>query len=255
MEGQQIDRLYEWYNTTSLGQKLKQAEEDRLKSVLANLFGYHALQVGALYDEDMYTSSRIPHFCILDGLPAQKGRERTTAVACHPAQLPICSDSVDVVILPHTLEFVSDPYEVLREVDRVLIPEGHVIILGFNPWSIWGLVRLLRSYRARIPWTGQFRGGKRIREWLRLLGFDTLRDQTYFYRPPLSHEGIMQRLEFMERLGRRYGRFAGGAYLLVGKKRVATPTLIRPRWRPGKLVATPDLIKPSAQCERRDEQG
>lgn len=255
-ELQRMDDLLGWYHNTPLGMWLREAEEQQLAGMLANMFGYHLLQVGSFYHELLYTACRIPHVCVLDGdhaISSPGDSVRGRGLVCRPGALPIESDSVDVVLLPHTLEYVNDPYQVLREVDRVLIPEGHVIILGFNPWSIWGLVRLMRSYRATVPWCGRFRSCGRIRDWLQLLGFDAVHSSTYFFRPPLANEMLMRRLAFMERLGRRYGGYLGGGYVLAGKKRVATPTPLRPRWRPRRLVVPADLVKPSARY--LDKQG
>jgi SAM-dependent methyltransferase len=157
--------------------------------------------------------------------------------------LPILTDSVDVVVLAHTLEFEQDPHQVLREADRVLVPEGHVVILGFNPWSPWGLWHVLVSRWSRPPWSGQFRSLWRIKDWLALLGFDTTVSRGFFFRPPLRHDGVMHRLKVMEKLGQRFWPFAGAVYIIVAKKRVMRPTPIRPRWRPGRSLVGAGLVK------------
>jgi len=237
-------RLRSWY-AHRLGQWLLETERHELEAVLPNLFGYHLLQVGCLSDDDIVCCSRILHRVVVD----VDADEITDVFGLYgrPDALPIESDSVDVVLLPHTLEFENDPHQVLREVDRVLVPEGHVVILGFNPWSIWGLWWTLRLHRGGPPWCGRFRGTIRIKDWLALLGFDTVLSQGYFFRPPFHHTGIMKRLGFMERIGRRWGSFFGGAYLLVAKKRVATITPIKPRWRPRRSLVTADIPRPTMQ--------
>jgi SAM-dependent methyltransferase len=154
---------------------------------------------------------------------------------CH--QLPLASDSVDGMILPHTLDFAADPHQVLREVERVLIPEGKVLLSGFNPWSQWGLWRLLRLRSATIPpWCGHFFSGKRIQDWFSLLGFD-LEEVVYLhYRPPVSNLSIMQRFAFMERLGEKvYPRF-GSVYVILAVKREVTMTPLVTKWRVKKRV-------------------
>ncbi|MBI5451287.1 MAG: methyltransferase domain-containing protein [Gammaproteobacteria bacterium] len=248
-EQRRMEGLHDWYRTSALGRWLRVAEQRELEAVLSNLFGYHMIQIGAAYDDGLYKSCRIPHQCIVDGLfslNADDLVQRRTGVVSVPESLPILSGSIDVVVLPHTLEFAVDPYEVVREVDRVLIPEGHVIILGFNPWSLWGGVRALRYRSDRFPWCGKFRSMSRIREWLRLVGFDTVLCRTSCFRPPLVHEPTLRRLEFMERLGGRYARNRGGVYLLLGKKRVATLTPVRPVWKPRRVVVS-DLVKSPTQ--------
>jgi SAM-dependent methyltransferase len=237
-------RLRDWY-ASNLGQWLQESERDELDVILPNLFGYHLLQIGCLNDKDILGSSRVLHRVVVDvdadkvtGIFGLYGR---------PDALPIESDSVDVVLLPHTLEFEHDPHQVLREVERVLVPEGHVVILGFNPWSIWGIWWTIRLRRGKPPWCGRFRSNMRIKDWLALLGFDTVMSQGYFFRPPFHHAGIMRRLSFMERFGKRWWSIFGGAYVLVGKKRVATFTPIKPRWRPRRSMITADLPRPTMQ--------
>ncbi len=234
-------RLRDWFQLP-LGQRLAAREKEELDKVLVNLFGFHLLQVGCLLNEDILSASRILHRVVVDGDPDVKA----TLVALNglPDALPIESDSVDVVVLHHILEFEHNPHEVLREVDRILVPEGHVVILGFNPWSWWGFRRFLRR-RSGPPWCGRFRSAWRMRDWLALLGFDHELSRWFFFRPPVQNEGIMRRLEVLERTGERWWPFWGGAFLVVGKKRVSTMTPIKPRWRPNGSLIDPSLAKPS----------
>jgi SAM-dependent methyltransferase len=172
---------------------------------------------------------------VLDELqPGDSGRaERFYGCA---TDLPIATDSLDVVLLPHVLEFADDPHQVLREIDRVLMPEGHVVIFGFNPYSMWGLRRMLTGWRKQPPWCGHFFSQYRIRDWLALLGFEAVQSRHYFFRPPVQHHATMEHLQFVEGLG-HYWPVLGGAYLVVARKRVTTLTPIRPRWKPkGRLV-------------------
>ena len=226
--------LREWY-TRKLGQWLLEAEREQLEQVLPNLFGYHLIQVGRLVEDDLLAASRVPHRVVVDedGKASEEGSRPFPQpdLVGRPDSLPLQRDAIDVVVLHHTLEFENNPHEVLREVDRVLIAEGHVIIIGFNPWSAWGLRRLLRIRRSRPPWCGSFRSLMRLNDWLALLGFDTIYSQTCFFRPPSQRSGIMDKLTFMESLGRRWCPILGGAYILVAKKRVVTLTPIKPRWR------------------------
>jgi len=128
------------------GQWLLETERQELEEILPNLFGYHLLQVGCLSGEDILGCSRVLHRVVVD-IDADEVTD-VFGLYGRPDALPIDTDSVDVVLLPHTLEFENDPHQVLREVERVLVPEGHVVILGFNPWSIWGLWWNLRLRRG-----------------------------------------------------------------------------------------------------------
>jgi len=249
--GRQRKRLRHWYQQ-SLGQLLISAEQQALDEVLPNLFGYHLIQVGSPVDQDLSTTSLIPNQVMIEShITSDDGAEtlKPQVFGCSQS-LPILSDSVDVVLLAHTLEFEQDAHQVLREADRVLVPEGHMVILGFNPWSLWGVWHFLTSRWASPPWNGQFRSMRRIKEWLSLLGYDTKTCQQFFFQLPIQHEGILRRLEVLDKIGRRCWPFAGAIYVVVGKKRMMTPTPIRPRWRPGRSLVGAGLVKPSTQRVR-----
>jgi SAM-dependent methyltransferase len=224
--------LRAWYGLP-LGRRLQKVEHRQLEAILPNLFGYHLLQMGNPVQEHWLGESPISHRIIMDELPGSTGAgaDLQRSLVADPCAVPIGSGCVDVVILPHVLEFEEHPHQVLREAERVLIPEGHVVILGFNPFSTWGLRRLVSGWCQEAPWCGRFYSLTRIKDWLALLGFDTVLTRYYFFRPPLQNDGIMERLGFLERLGRRWWPVLGGGYVLVAKKRVTTLTPIRPRWR------------------------
>ena len=223
-------------------------ETARLSAILSNLFGYHLLQVGQLGDADLLAGSRITHRVVV-GVEADS--EARIGLYARADALPLASDSTDVVVLPHTLEFEADPHQVLRETERVLIPEGHVVILGFNPWSLWGLWRLFLRRGAYPPWCGNFRSLTRIKDWLALLGFDTIEEHGYFFRPPLQNVRVMQKLSFMENLGARWWPGLAGCYVLLARKRVATLTPIKPSWRRSRLVNA-GVVEPTTSNVKHD---
>lgn len=243
-------QLRSWYRRFP-GVWLQEQELSLLERVLADLFGYHILQVGLHNNMNGLKVSRIPHQMIMDvnfsdiRTEAHKRKEsddsrETDFFYGEPEYIPIATDSLDVLILSHTLEYSANPHEVLREVDRILIPEGHVIILGFNPWGVWMPWRLLLGWRKRAPWCGRFISIARLKDWLQLLGFDITESRRFFFRPPLSHPGMMKRLQFLDKWGSWLWPFLGGVYFVVARKRVATLTPIKPRWRPrrSRLVTT-----------------
>ncbi len=233
------------------GNTLATVEQQQLNAVVANLFGYHILQIDNAIPRDLMTDSRIRHRMVMlspDGMARPKVSEAGLFAAL-PEQMPIGNDAVDVILCPHILEFAASPHEVLREVERVLIPEGHVVIAGFNPWSIWGVTRLLFGWKRCAPWCGKFYSSGRIRDWLALLGFDTVFTRTFFFRPPFRHTGLLERLGFLERAGFRWWPRLGGVYIVVAKKRVATLTPIKPRWRPRRSLLQGKLPEATA---RRD---
>lgn len=244
------DRLRRWYQQP-LGRFLGQREQDLLEQCLSNVFGYHILQVGSLgWGCELLAVSRIRHQMLLDA-DSSSNDNQVGVYAC-PAALPIASDSIDAVVLAHTLEFEKDPHQVLREAERILIPQGRILILTFNPWSLWGLWRLLLRRGAAVPWCGRFLSQVRLRDWLALLGFKIEATHGLVYRPPLQNRAIMARLGFVEDLGRRWWPFLSAVNLTVAEKRVSTLTPIRPRWRPRRSLGTAGLAEPSARRVYRD---
>jgi SAM-dependent methyltransferase len=217
-----------WYGSY-LGSLLARAEREALDALLPDLFGYHLVQLGG-HGENLCENSRISHCVVLDDIANPE-----TGLLADNAALPFAAESVDVVVMPHSLEFHPDPHAILREVDRILIPEGHVVILSFNPLSLWGLAHLLLGWRKQMPWRGKFYTRARLRDWLSLLGFDYMSGRQVFFRPPIQHEKIMQKLEFMERLGQRIMPLFAGVTIILARKRTSTLTPIGPRWRENKI--------------------
>jgi SAM-dependent methyltransferase len=249
--------LRAWYQKAP-GKWLLTDEHAMLEEVIADLFGYHILQVGLPSKTNCLSASRIPHRMIMDvdfsnvDMESVQAQQRATdCLYGEPEYVPVSSDSLDVVVLSHVLEYCTNPYEVLRETERVLIPEGHVVILGFNPWGVWSWWRLALAWRSRPPWCGRFVSCSRLKDWLQLLGFEISDAQHYFFRPPLRQEKVMNKLRFLDKLGKRFWPVFGGAYMLVAKKRVATLTPIKPRWRPRRSrLVRPELAGNSSVRNR-----
>lgn len=237
--------LSTWYDSY-LGRLLARAEREALDGLLPDLFGYHLVQLGG-HGENLCETSRVSHCMLLDELAGPK-----IALLADNAALPFASESVDVVVMPHSLEFHPDPHAILREVDRILIPEGHVVILNFNPLSLWGLTRLLLGWRKRMPWRGRYYTRARLRDWFSLLGFDYLSGRQVFFRPPIQHEKTMQKLEFMERIGPRIVPLFAGVTIILARKRTSTLTPIGPRWRENKISHRP-IVEPSTRGMHYDD--
>lgn len=220
--------LVRWSRGRS-GQQFLALSQPRLEEVLSNLFGYYLLQIGSFGSTDLMYGSRIKHRIILDSEQTSECRGYQM-LPCEVDQLPIATDSIDVVLLPHTLEIHENAHQIVREIDRVLVPEGHVVVMGFNPYSLWGGSMWLRKVIGQLPWHGRFLSPRRVSDWFELLGYDVERMDSYFYRPPLRYPKLMDRMMFMESWGARYWPILGGGYILVAKKQVSTPTPIRPNW-------------------------
>ena len=241
-----LAQLGSWY-TTPLGQALEQVELAAVREALGTLFGFHLLLVAPPWQDSPMDASRISHRIIMSAAWPAPAR-----LVGKPDHLPFSADILDLMILPHTLEFSSNPHEVLREVDRCLVPEGQVLILGFNPYGLWGLWRLMYGWRRRLPWTGRFISHSRLRDWLALLGFDTLTCRPLFFRPPSQSLAGVHQLQFLDRLAGRGWPIPAAGYLLLARKRVIGLTPIRPRWRPRRSVLAGGLIEPSPRSQPRD---
>lgn len=237
-------QLGAWFEQ-SPGNSLLALEAQALRALWPTLFSRVAVQLGCVGSIDLLADCNAQVRAVLD-LPSVSGTSALTAGRVHalPEALPFDGRSVDLMLLSHTLDFADDPHQVLREVSRVLTPEGHVLILGFNPFSLWGLWRLVRR-RNSAPWCGHFLQLSRIKDWLKLLDFELVRGNMLYYRPPLTSEAAMHRLRFLDKAGDRWWPLAGAVYLLLAKKRVAGMTPLRPEWRSasafGRAVARPAL--------------
>jgi SAM-dependent methyltransferase len=218
--------LLKWFDAP-LGRSLQAAEAHRLREVLPRLYGTSAVQLGRIGKMDLLDAAVAPTRVVLD----QEGEAGTVSVHGLPEALPFDARSVDLVLLPHTLDFAVDPHQVLREVHRVLSPEGHAVILGFNPISAWGLWRLITRQREAVPWCAHFIRLFRLKDWLSLLEFDLTQGTMLYYRPPIARESVMDRLYFLEKMGDRWWPLGAAVYVVVAQKKVPGLTPIAPPWR------------------------
>jgi len=161
--------LCTWYRTP-LGRRLQYLEIDFLRRTLKVPYSFTLIQLGTVGWERRYLDSGyLRRFRIIDDIPTP--RTGLPTIIAHPDTLPLKSESVDVLIMPHTLEFSQDQHQLLREVERVLKPEGHILILGFQPWSFYRLYRWLPNNRLTTPWRSRAISHWRLLDWLNLLNF------------------------------------------------------------------------------------
>ena len=220
-----------WYDTT-LGRYVLEREQAYIDSAVSDIFGFNALQF-SLAQYDLLRASRIATHLTLGPYPPARLRMDLDCLA-------IANQSIDLVLMPHVLEFSSAPHQILREVERVLIPEGHVLITGFNPFSLWGAYHALRRGDDAYPWRGKFISLLRVKDWLALLGFDVVAGKLACYAPPLQSEKWRARFKFMEAAGDRWWPLGGGVYCVLAKKRVHSMRVILPSWSE-RLAAQPGI--------------
>ena len=218
-----------------------QAESELMVEALDDVFGWELLQLGLWGQrKSLLSGCRTRRHAVIAN---EKLRSTDSDVAARLSQLPIANASVDAVVLPHTLEFETDPFAVVREADRVLAGEGHLIVLGFRPWSLWGF-RSRAISRGYPPGLKRMLGVRRVADWLELLGYDVGVTRNYLFTPPWG--GTAPRPGEPSPLLRRgwIKPWPAGAYLLKARKRVYTLTPIRPRVRE-RAQPIGGLVKPT----------
>jgi SAM-dependent methyltransferase len=250
----EIIGLTDWLKTPP-GAYLLDWERTHFDEAVSDVFGYHALQLG-LQEIDALQANRMPHkWLALESAPllpapaegataAPAASSRRAALLTDSGALPFPESSLDLVVLPHTLELSRDPHATLREVSRVLVPEGRVVISGLNPTSLWGLRQRRAHFYQRLgydnlylPKTGDFIGYWRLRDWLRLLDFEVESGRFGCYRPALTSQAWLDRFEWMDAAGARWWPIFGAVYFLAAVKRVRGVRLLEPAWKTRKATA------------------
>ena len=251
----EIIGLTDWLKTPP-GAYLLEWERTQFDAAVSDIFGYHALQVG-LPELHTLQANRMPHqWLAIDGAPLEReappdaeSSRPCAAIATDSAALPFPEKSLDLVVLPHTLEISRDPHATLREVERVLVPEGRVVISGLNPASLWGmrqrrghLYQRLGYAQLFLPEPGEFIGYWRLRDWLRLLGFEVESARFGCYRPAFASQKWLSRCHWMDASGERWWPIFGAVYFLVAVKRVRGMRLLEATWKSRKLIAAAPAV-------------
>jgi SAM-dependent methyltransferase len=237
----------------ALRERLLRWEQTQFDEAVTDVFGYHALQLG-LPELASLQNSRIAHRWVMDSvgnalastdsmtnelLKLEKMTNETDFFS-ELTSLPFSDSCLDLVTLPHTLENSPDAHATLREVSRVLIPEGKVMIMGLNPSSLWSLQNpklmlhsaIAEPQKAQQPlqprqWIAYWR----LRDWLRLLDFEVESAKLWGYGPALTSALWLERLQGLDQLGARWWPILGGVYFLVATKRVRGARLIGKAWQ------------------------
>ena len=259
-----------WFHT-SLGQALLKEETERCRRLIPAGYYPTSVQVGMPVTDflgGVGTGLRIQVIGETSKGPEGSGGPHVFSnfqgtVSRHPdlgagviadeTALPFPERSVDLMVLPHTLDFSEHPHEVLRQVSQILSAEGCVVVVGFNLLSIYGLIRGFSGASKPVPWNGQYYSVSRIQDWLTLLGFDVVGAGMMAYRPPFQHAGYWEKMAFMEHAGDRWWPGLGGVYVIVGRKRelsVSSGHAKVARWR----QLLPAIARPAASS-RAARQG
>jgi SAM-dependent methyltransferase len=231
-----IVRSGEWlaWLQTPPGQYLLKWEQAQIDAAVADVFGFHAVEV-ALPGLDALRANRMPlrASMVLAGEPSDAVAQGRSAIHVEAFEdLPFQSDSLDLLVLPHALEFAADPHQVLREVERVLRPEGRVIVVGLNPYSLWGLRQMGRAVLGNyLPTESELISLPRLRDWFKLLALELDKGHFGGYAWPARSQTWFERQGTLERAGDHWWPICGAFYLVSGVKRVRGMRVIGPAWK------------------------
>lgn len=237
----------DWLETPQ-GRYVLDWERSKHDQLVADIFGFNAVQLG-LPAIDFLGANRMPYRfrCARHGGDVQ--------VISDPHFLPFASNSLDLVVLPHVLEFDDNPHQVLREVERVLVPEGSVVVAGFNPFSLWGAKRRLSRRKELPPWRGRYISVPRLKDWFALLGLEPRAGAFGCYAPAVTQEKWLRRFQFLDLAGDRWWPIAGAVYVIQAVKRVPGMRVIMPKWHD--RMARAKALMPVAQridAQKTDER-
>lgn len=238
----EIIGLHQWFESAP-GRYLLEWEQAHLDDAVADVFGYHALQVGMPWLQGL-RANRMTHRWLALGTEYLAQPVQQPALWADPVALPFPANSLDLVLLPHALEHSPDPHAVLREVARVLVPEGRVVACGINPASLWGLRQRRARLCQRLGWgqlylpdAGEFIGHWRLRDWLRLLDFELEGVSFGCWRPAVRSARSLARFAWMDGLGQRWWPVFGAGYFMVAVKRSHGPKLVGAHWKAAPVPA------------------
>lgn len=209
-----IDSSYQferWF-TSAAGSFLLQQERGWNRDALKKVYGMHLMQLGMAKENFAEQAREVHHYFVME--TGSHEEQSWASVEGESEALPIATESLAAVILPHVLDYSADPHQVLREVTRVLDEDGELLIYGFSPWSMHGLLGFGRGVSAISRRT--------VMDWLALLGYE-IREQRTLPIWTLSWIG---------------SRLNTGAYQLVAKRRVIPLSRINSRWRRRATVAS-----------------
>ncbi len=219
------------WSRTDLGRSLFTVEQMALGKFLPALKGDIAVQYGYAGTASLLETSNIEQKIFLlaseseGDIPSSGSFDGLQALYIDAGStLPFQSSSVDLCLLPHMLDFSDNPHQLLRESKDILVDGGHLVILGFNPYSLWGIRKLFS--KANAPWNGHNYSIHKVRDWLSLLNFHVSGGMMLYYSPPIRNQQLREKFVFMENAGNRWWPMLGGVYLLIALKREVGMTVI-----------------------------
>lgn len=227
MSHRSIVQWNQWLNK-SPGQLVISTEKDILHEFLSGTYGKHVVLVGVPEQARLIQTLDLPCHALLTPFSNHKTAD-LKVVESGFYELPLASASVDLVILPHTLELVDNPRQLLAEACRIIKPEGHLILCGFNPYSLWALTHLIRG-RKTLPVSHSLLQGT-LKKWLQLSDFELVKQSKALYSPPIESTRLLKKLQVFEWLGKKCHLPWGAVYVLMARAKIVPLTPVRLRWK------------------------
>lgn len=255
--------IEQWFSS-AIGQRILAQEQACLDRLLPEMFGYHLMQLSVLRQKNLFLQSSTSHQFIVDAQssdtlinaslgdqsanlaiahhskdavfdPRFSSRQatRTTALISEFENLPIASDSIDVALLHHALDYSANPHQLLREAARVVIPNGHIIVIGFNPFSLMGMAHPMACLlSASSAYRHHYLRIGRLQDWCKVLELDCIYSERGYYGLPLSRYYSSS----IDRIGKKVLPLQGSFYMLVIRKNITPMNLMKKPWQRKKIL-------------------
>lgn len=209
-----------WSNSTVAANLLK-VEQAKLAMSLPNLHGHYLLQYSGWNKKAICSTSLQYDFFVTS--------DCSGGAQVDFLQLPFREHSMDCVVMHHVLERTENPHQALREGASTVVPNGYIVIVGFNPWSLWGVSRYVPKNKG--PSDGRYISASRVADWLNLLGYRIEQLEQTQFLPPFACEMMPGFSNKVDMFANWLGVSGGGVYILVARKLVAGRMPIRPQWK------------------------
>jgi len=226
----------EFWFQSALGRSLLADQRKIIEQKIHRLFGFHQAELGVSHRVPVGNPSNMGHKFYI--LPNWEQDLPENSVISRSDEIALDSNVVDMVILHHTLDFSSNPHQTLREASRILKPSGHLLLVGFNPVSSWGVRKLVTRSRV-APWNSRFISGKRVEDWLNLLDFKVAGLEYFYYGMPFNKLGVMNHFLWLNNILNTKVPL-GAYYTILAQKQVGSRINVSPSWRKkAKVIGMP----------------
>lgn len=153
-------------------------------------------------------------------MPAKQGaiawpRHEPCAVSLvFDEELPLADGSVDMVLMVHSLEFTENPEETLKEIWRVLSPNGRILVAVPHRRGVWSRFEHTPFGSGRPYSHGQ------LSKLLRAANFTPIAKAEALFFPPTRYAAILRAAPMWERLGRRFWPLFSGLIIVEAQKKL-----------------------------------